>query len=149
MAIKMLFVKSGREDNRVALWERDPRHPDGEVFITGDQPVKVARTSAVAARLNSGSLVEVSVPKPDSGSKRAKSAAKTSEEDEGDDDSSLTPESPVREISGVGEATELSLGKAGIFTVGDLADAPETLEVEGVSAKALVDLRQKAQEALG
>lgn len=44
--------------NRVALWERDPAHPNGEVIVEGAAPgqpaeaVRVARTGAVNDRLH-------------------------------------------------------------------------------------------------
>lgn len=50
---------------KVVLWERNPSHPDGEVFIAAPEdgqdakPVKAARTSDVEGHLRSGALVEV------------------------------------------------------------------------------------------
>jgi hypothetical protein len=58
MATKTVTVKSGRQDNRVALWEQHKAHPNGEVFIAGETPVKAALTAAVSRGLNSGTLVE-------------------------------------------------------------------------------------------
>ena len=43
----------------VALGERHPDHPEGEVFIVGRGEVEVALTPAVASRLQRGELVEV------------------------------------------------------------------------------------------
>lgn len=43
----------------VALWERNEAHPDGEIYISGPQPVQVALTARVAEGLNEGRLVEV------------------------------------------------------------------------------------------
>ena len=40
----------------VALWERHPAHPGGEVFLFGDGVFEVALTPAVEARLRSGVL---------------------------------------------------------------------------------------------
>lgn len=40
----------------VALWERHPDHPNGEVFLYGDAVFEVALTPAVEARLRSGVL---------------------------------------------------------------------------------------------
>lgn len=40
----------------VALWERHPDHPGGEVFLYGDAVFEVALTPAVEARLRSGVL---------------------------------------------------------------------------------------------
>lgn len=47
------------DDNHVALWERHPAHPDGEIFLFGPGTFDVARTPAVEARLRNGSLVMV------------------------------------------------------------------------------------------
>lgn len=58
----MITVKSGLPDNRVALWERHPDHPGGEIFITGPGEYQVAETAAVKARLKSGELIEVKPP---------------------------------------------------------------------------------------
>lgn len=54
-------VRSNLPDNRVALWERHPAHPGGEVFIAGEGEHDVAATPAVQTRLKSGVLVEVAV----------------------------------------------------------------------------------------
>ena len=43
----------------VALWERHPEHPGGEVFLAGGGEFEVALTPAVAARLRDGRLVAV------------------------------------------------------------------------------------------
>jgi len=45
--------------NQVALWERHPAHPGGEVFIAGAGEFEVAATPAVEARLRNGRLVQV------------------------------------------------------------------------------------------
>jgi hypothetical protein len=62
-------VKSGHGDSsRVALYEKHPEHPNGEVFIANrlkadgkwDYPeVEVAKTPEVNKRLRNGALVEV------------------------------------------------------------------------------------------
>ncbi len=43
--------------NRVALWERHPAHPSGEVFVAGDIPVTVAKTKAVISKIEKGELI--------------------------------------------------------------------------------------------
>lgn len=43
----------------VALWERHPAHPGGEVWLTGAGEFDVAATPAVVARLRNGRLVAV------------------------------------------------------------------------------------------
>lgn len=45
--------------NPVALYEQDPRHPKGEVFIAGKTPVRVAETSAVLKAISDGKLEKV------------------------------------------------------------------------------------------
>lgn len=54
----VIWVRSGgTPGDAVALWERAPEHPDGEVFVAGPAPVRVAVTPAVIARLRDGRLV--------------------------------------------------------------------------------------------
>lgn len=53
-------VKATKTENKVALWERHPDHPNGEVFVTGNgEAVKVANTVAVRDAIRRGALVEV------------------------------------------------------------------------------------------
>ena len=52
------------ESGRVALWERHPAHPGGEVWLAGAGEYDVAATPAVAARLRNGSLVQVEATAP-------------------------------------------------------------------------------------
>lgn len=56
---QQITVKSGYDDNRVALWERHPGHPNGELFVAGPAPVQAAKTATVLRKLGSGALVEV------------------------------------------------------------------------------------------
>lgn len=65
-------LKSGQ----VAIWERDPEHPDGEIFLAaphaGEEPqhIEAARTAEVSKRLSDGRLIETTragKPKPDGG----------------------------------------------------------------------------------
>ena len=53
----VIWVRSGTPGNAVALWERAPEHPDGEVFVAGPASVQVANTPAVIARLRDGRLI--------------------------------------------------------------------------------------------
>lgn len=46
-------------DSVVALWERHPAHPGGEIFLAGSGEFEVAMTPAVEARLRNGRLVLV------------------------------------------------------------------------------------------
>lgn len=55
-----IFVRLAKpQTNQVALWERHPDHPGGEVFLAGDGEFEVAATPAVETRLRKGSLVLV------------------------------------------------------------------------------------------
>lgn len=55
-----MWVRSNLADkNKIALWERDPAHPNGEVLITGAQTFEVGDTPAIRAALRLGTLVEV------------------------------------------------------------------------------------------
>ena len=61
---KFLFVASNLEPELdgglpVALWSRDPAHGAGEVWVTGDTPVRVALTMEVRDKLHEGVLIEV------------------------------------------------------------------------------------------
>jgi hypothetical protein len=61
-------VLSNRADDRVVLWERDPRHPGGEAFVGGSGPDLVARTPEVERLLRAGLLLEI--PEPPDGRKK-------------------------------------------------------------------------------
>lgn len=54
-----MLVKSNLPVNKVALWERHPDHPNGEVFIVGEDEYEVAETPQVKALLKRDILVEV------------------------------------------------------------------------------------------
>jgi len=60
----IITVQSGRDDDRVVLWERNPEHPEGEAYVAGKTPVRVARTSEVGIRLSRRDLVEVTAAPP-------------------------------------------------------------------------------------
>lgn len=62
--VQTLWVKAAPElHGKVALWERHPDHPHGEVYVAGDKPVEVARTGEVLLRLRNKTLIEVDKPK--------------------------------------------------------------------------------------
>lgn len=53
----MITVYGAGKDNRVALWDRDEQHPDGEVFVVNDgKAYEVAETAAVKRALSDGRL---------------------------------------------------------------------------------------------
>lgn len=60
----LITVKSNVE-NRIALWEKNPAHPSGEVFVAGDIAVTVALTDEVQIRLRNEIIVVADgVPTP-------------------------------------------------------------------------------------
>jgi hypothetical protein len=64
----ILWVISNRQDDRVVLFERDPRHPGGEAFVGGGAPDKVYRTAEVERLLHTGEIIEI--PEPPDGPKK-------------------------------------------------------------------------------
>lgn len=60
----MITVKSGLDSGKIALFERDPKHPGGEVFIVAPGVFEVAETAAVMAALGNGRLVRVQPEQP-------------------------------------------------------------------------------------
>lgn len=60
---KYIWVTNGRTDDRVALWERHPKHPytGGEILIAGPSlvPVQVWTTELVLEKLRLGDLIRV------------------------------------------------------------------------------------------
>lgn len=64
----VLWVISNRQDDRVVLFERDPRHPGGEAFVGGAAPDKVYRTAEVERLLHTGEMIEI--PEPPDGPKK-------------------------------------------------------------------------------
>ena len=55
-----VYVRSGFDNNRVALHEVDAEHPSGSVIVAANSgPVKVGNTALVRQRLRDGWLVEV------------------------------------------------------------------------------------------
>lgn len=58
----LINVMAAKVDDRVALWERHPDHPTGEVWIVGDGTQhEVALTPRVVSLLKSGVLIRVQV----------------------------------------------------------------------------------------
>jgi hypothetical protein len=56
---EFITVRSARSDNRTAFFEQHKRHPGGEAFVAGSEPVKVAKTPEVLRALNDRRIVEV------------------------------------------------------------------------------------------
>lgn len=60
----MIRVRSNlKNKNRVALWERHPDHPGGEVKIADERVYEVAETQTIRDALKNGVLTEVE-PEP-------------------------------------------------------------------------------------
>jgi len=58
--IDIIKVKATNDAGRVAIWEKHPSHPNGEVFVSGNgKTVEVANTVAVRNAIRTGALVEV------------------------------------------------------------------------------------------
>ena len=77
----------------VALWERHPAHPGGEVWLTGAGVFDVAATPAVTARLRDGRLVLVdpaAAPTPEEPSEAPPGVGVKPGEEPGDDVSVVT-----------------------------------------------------------
>lgn len=61
----MITVKSALADkSRIALFEKHPDHPGGELLVTGESEFQAAKTRAVLAALGDGRLVEVGLTQP-------------------------------------------------------------------------------------
>lgn len=70
--VETVVVKSGRDDDRVAVFEQDETHPSGrithpetgveigEAFVGPGDVVEAARTHVIEQRLSTGELVEAS-----------------------------------------------------------------------------------------
>lgn len=78
MRVRVAEAASGR----VALWERHPDHPGGEVFLAGAGVFEVAATPAVEARLRKGVLVAVEEAAVAPPAKRAEPEPKSEPEPE-------------------------------------------------------------------
>ncbi len=59
MALEQITVKSTLADDRLALHEFHPEHPDGEAYVYGDEEKTVARTQRVQRALAEETLMRV------------------------------------------------------------------------------------------
>ena len=100
----VLRVRAADPDsNAVALWERHPEHPGGEVWIIGAGAFDVAATPAVLARLRDGRLVAV---EPLSEEEQAAVAPSPALEAQQEADGRVLPaEQPVEDLSVVTRVT--------------------------------------------
>lgn len=62
--VKTITVKAPEVTSQVVLWERNPDHPNGEIFVVADgKEYQVARTRQIGTLLGQGRLVEVEAGK--------------------------------------------------------------------------------------
>ena len=54
----MITVKGTNNEDRVVLWESNSRHPDGEIFIVGNDEAEVWPTARVRSLISDGELVQ-------------------------------------------------------------------------------------------
>lgn len=54
-----ILVKSAKDGNQVALWDRHPDHPGGEIFVSGPAVVEAAETPGVLRALADKRIVQV------------------------------------------------------------------------------------------
>ncbi|MCC6457274.1 MAG: hypothetical protein IT328_20135 [Caldilineaceae bacterium] len=62
--MQQVQVRSKLGAGRVALWEKHPAHPEGEVFVVGQVPATVALTQFVYKRIADGFVEVVPEVKP-------------------------------------------------------------------------------------
>ena len=56
----MIEVRGAGSDNRVVLWEEDPRHPNGQAWVTNDgKSVWVFPTAEVNRKIKEGTILRV------------------------------------------------------------------------------------------
>ena len=103
----LITVRSALSNpKRVAIWENDPRHPNGEAFVTGRKgAVEVYRTAEVDRRIKGGLLTVDAVT--------VEAAAAPS----------ASTQHPATAVDGIGPATAKKLKAAGVTTVADLLAA--------------------------
>lgn len=57
-----IFVKAAQVGRPV--WDRDARHPNGEVWIDSDTPIEVGKTPVILSALAANRIIEVPAPRP-------------------------------------------------------------------------------------
>lgn len=105
----MTITVQAANGNRVALWERHPDHPGGEIFLKGGTVADAAETPAVRAAISAGRLVVLSSSSPSPADEGAVPLPAPSD-----------PSPPVTSVDGIGPATARELAALGIETVADL-----------------------------
>ena len=68
MPAKHITVKSARNDDKIAFWEKHPRHPGGEVVVYGDgKAVTIGQTPYAKEAIGNGQIVilhDIPAPEP-------------------------------------------------------------------------------------
>ena len=55
-----MYVRATKINHKAVLWDRDPAHPNGEIFVKGDgEPVEVGESPAVLRALAGGRIERV------------------------------------------------------------------------------------------
>lgn len=131
MTNKLLKVKGASKGNRVALAERHPDHPEGEVFIYGQRSAWVAATKAVKTAIARGLLEldtdddepEVAVEPPVTSDKEKSEeaeAASRATEVAPDPETKVSDGEDFSVVDGIGERTTEALHELGIKSKQDL-----------------------------
>lgn len=150
----MIQVKSNVADHTVAFWERDRRHPGGEIFIDRvDTVYEVGETPGIKRAIKRGQLVKVyEGQSPFLADEPEPEPVEVPEHliDQGDQGGG--PSAPVTDLVGIGPATAGKLFAVGIKTMGDLAavEADEIADLAddlGMSEDMIAGWIAKAQEA--
>jgi hypothetical protein len=144
-----ITVKAGPtiEAGRVALWDRDPAHADGEVFLAkahagqDDEPIEVAETPGVIIALGEGRLVRAerrraTAPTPVSSQPTASTGETNQSNTAGD------------VIAGVTDGQRDALVAAGFVTALDIRNATDDqlLAVDGIGPSTVARLREAVKE---
>lgn len=166
-----IWVRSGRKDNRVALFEQNRLHPGGEAFVAGAAPVLVAPTGRVKQALAKEDIVALSPEESSALEISQGDVGEDPDDEETDDEETPGKGAPLASDLGtlmnqVGTASELGafLGKvkglhiaegllealeaAGITSVDTLLAANDSilLGIDGIGKKTLERIRALAAE---
>lgn len=126
---KLIKVKGAAKGNRVALSERHPEHPGGEIFIYGQKSAWVAATRAVKTAIAHGVLeldheddppvVETSTD-DGSGLVPSDKAPEPKPEPSPESETTVSDRDNFSLVDGIGDRTTEALYELGIYTKQDL-----------------------------
>lgn len=133
---------------QVAIWERDPAHPDGEVYLAAPhagedaETAQVARTLEVSKRIADGRLLETqATPKP----KPVEAAISQ----HGATTTTTSPTGSALDTPGLlTDAQRDALAAAGFFTPADIraASDDDLTAVDGIGPATVQRLRDAVKE---